>query len=228
MQLERGAERAAIFPTTDGEPLSLRQLRRRSEWAVVPPVVAPPEGVLIATQPNALTAALAAAGTPVLRARPQLAQLLRRLGIEPVDANAGLVTAVEIQPDGAAKALVEQVERLIAPLDLRVRRVVLGELAYPGSPMADALCLRQRKAFGVSPKGERATLLGGARELVLNVSHPLVARARQLAASDLPLAAHLVAQGINAVDDGPAEDADALARRALALDATRLVGGGGD
>ncbi len=58
--------------------------------------------------------------------------------------------------------------------------------------------MRQAEAFGLTrvDRDDRPTLLGGAREIVLNTAHGLTRRCLKLSATDAALAALLLAAGI--------------------------------
>jgi hypothetical protein len=92
-----------------------------------------------------------------------------------------------------------------------------GDLAYPGSPMAEALYLRQEQAFDLTRPGidDEPTWLGGARDIVVNTSHPLVASSLHLAEREPELGAQLLAQGIALHDGVDHHKTVELARTAL-------------
>ncbi|MBN2495482.1 MAG: ATP-binding protein [Deltaproteobacteria bacterium] len=202
------AEREPVFPTTDGEPLSLRRLRRQT--------------VLAARRSNPVTRLLAERGQDVLLRLPGLSDLLRQCaGIEIRSADATYCTAVpsagSLKPE-EAQALCQRVAGLASRAGLRVDGVHLGRLDYPSSKVAKRLFIRQREAFGLTETGvdDRPTIFGGARQLVLNAQHGLARRCLELARDDLELAALLVAQAVVLTESDAGSAAADLPARSFA------------
>jgi hypothetical protein len=184
MRLHQTAPTARFLPTIDGgEPTSFARLAGAGQ-------------ILAAPQPNAVTRLLADRGAPVLRAGPNIVEHLKQCGKKVLYADVLYYTAVPVEGVDA-RSVPELVQRLLEQAKARVSRVVVGDLGYPGSLRAGALHVRQDEAFGLTRTGEdRPGLLGGAREVVLNSSHPLTRACLALAPSDPPLAALLLAQGV--------------------------------
>ena len=100
---------------------------------------------------------------------------------------------------------------------VKLSTVEAGDLDYPGSPIASWLYLRQEQAFDLTRPGvdDQPTWLAGARDIVVNVSHPLVESALDLAAKEPFLGAQLIAQAI-CIREGVNE------RRAVELASTAM------
>lgn len=187
MRLHETAPRAQIYPICGGgAPLSHKALSGL-------------DPVLCAPQDNPVTQMLAADKIPALLDQQGLVAHLQDLGLSVSPADERYYTAVlpadETTDHGP---LLARVLKLLDAAKARVKRVVLGDLSYPGSPRSSALFVRQAEAFGLTrvDRDDRPTLLGGAREIVLNTAHGLTRRCLTLSATDAALAALLLAAGI--------------------------------
>jgi hypothetical protein len=181
MRLHQTAPHARVFPKIDGGATSFSKLEKQ---------------VVVAAQSNAVTNLLADRGVEVLRAEFGVVEHLKQCGQKVLHADVLYFTAVPLEGVDT-RGVPELVRRLLEQAKARVNRVALGDLSYPGSLRAGALHVRQDEAFGLTRTGEdRPGLLGGAREVVLNSSHPLTHHCLALAASDPPLAALLLAQEV--------------------------------
>lgn len=216
MRLHETAERAPILPTLTGEPISIRTLRS-TRWPTGMP--------LCASVASPVTAILAVRGLPVLLDDPVVRAHLEALAIVArtptqtdrapdsggdgggdssdkskylADANRALVTAARVQVEAPGTACLSRVADLLERARIKLARVDAGDLAYPGSPVGKELYLRQEKAFELTRPGidDQPSWIGGARDIVVNVSHPLIASALRLAASDPALGAQIIAQAI--------------------------------
>ncbi len=189
MKLHKTHPRARIFPTVEGGTVSFRRLRKRSP-------------VLSAAESNPVTRLLPAHNRPVVLDRHGLVDHLRVCGLKVVDANSVYYSAVEVPVDETAQALLDETDRLLDRAWARVNHLRLGDLFYPGSSVAGQLFVRQEEPFLLSRHGkdDRARLLGGARIVVLNSSHPLVRSCLKLCKTDLSLAALLLAQAVAAME----------------------------
>jgi hypothetical protein len=199
-----------LFPTQEGAPVSLGQLRA---------LKLPVGGVLASSLPNPVTQLLAGAGTPTLLGSPAICRYLSEVAKLTV-LNADLCFATSLPTDQGEHAVwLAQVAALLDRCGLKVRGVHLGVLDYPGSRRARDLHLRQVEPFALTRIGhdDRPTAFGGARELVLAHDHPLVQRCLALSSDEPSLAAHLLAQGISILEGGAPRGA-AIAARAVALD----------
>ncbi|MCA9667952.1 MAG: ATP-binding protein [Myxococcales bacterium] len=218
LALDEHGEKAKVFPVLRGEPLSLAQLRK----------VRTPVGVLLyAAKITPLVERLLGAGITVLAYVPGFAEFLGKLELRAVPAASVLHTAVEVAASARDEALLALATRLLDEAGCRLRRLCLGDLSYPDSVNAGALYLRQQQAFGISQADEKPSLLGGARDIVLNVKHPLVAHGRKLAERDVTLAAALLAQGVAALDGLDAEACDRIAADGLSRARRMAEGRGG-
>lgn len=194
MALGLHAEDAAIIPTADGGPLSVRALRKQRTMDGAVPVT---------TRATPLTAALAARGMRCVLELEGVVPHLAGAGFTVVGAHTRMYTATPVDAPEAALALLPRVLELLDQAKARVNEVVFGDLDHPSSARHGALCVRQKDAFGVTEIGEddTATLLGGARTLVLNWKHELVERCARLATKRPALAAHILAQAVCVHED---------------------------
>lgn len=216
MRLHEVAERAAIVPTVTGAPVSLQALRESDT---------PTGTVLYATERNPVTELLRARGIPVVLGRREVREHLQTLGMitkgaDGADAHAVddvLVTALPVDVTAEQQACLERVGELLERAKVKVDRVLLGDLAYPGSKHSRSLYLRQERAFALTRPGvdDQVTWLGGARDLVLNRNRSLVERAMALAARDPALAAQLLAQAVCTWECADINRSVGLARTAL-------------
>jgi hypothetical protein len=170
---------------------------------------------------------LAARGVAVLPADPSL-YTAAQVDMDAFGApSAGRAPERGRPGSGHGEVVADWLRRIDAYLDdakRKVRQVALGDLDYPRSPVAGALCVRQRDAFGVTQLGrdDEATWLGGARALVLNASHPLIRDAARLAVTEPELAAQLVAQAVCVAERGEPRRSAALAKMALSQRRARV------
>ena len=188
MRLHQTCDQAPLFPTVDGGAVSFRRLRKLSP-------------LLCAAGTGPVTRLLAAHKTTVVHARDGVLQHLKLCGLAPRDANQVYFTAISVEQDDTARALLAETDQLLDHVWARVSHLRLGDLDYAGSSVKGRLFVRQGKPFALSRHGkDRPRLLGGARVGVLNVHHPLVRSCLQLAATDLQLAALLLAQAMGATE----------------------------
>lgn len=190
MQLARHAEDAAIFPTTDSGPISLRDVRMQQRRIG--------GYVLAAPHRTPLTTALAAQGTHCVALSPGIEQHLAVVGNTVGDVHTRYYTAVAVDAGPEAVALLPGVQNLLKRAGVRVADIVFGDFDYKRSAIAGELFVRQVEAFGITEigKDDHPTLFGGARTVVLSWHHKLVERCVELAGTKPALAAHLLAQAI--------------------------------
>ncbi len=90
----------------------------------------------------------------------------------------------------------EAMRTVLTGLDLELGDIVLGHLAYPGSPVADRVAITQASFGELTPVAEIGELSSGwfrgRRVVVLNADHPTVVHLLELAGSEAELAAYLV------------------------------------
>ena len=213
MRLHQTCADEPLFPSVEGAPLSFRQLRRMGQR-------------LCAPGSNPVTRMLGADGVPVLLDRHGVVPHLQSCGLSVEQVNAVFHTAVPVETPPKGQELLAALRALLRRGRARVRRVVLAELDYPDSSVAGRLLIRQQRACALTRKGHHewpGLLFGGARELVLGISHPLVQACLRLAEQDSTLAAHLLAQGVATAEQlAPARK---LRLAAAALSAARSAGG---
>jgi len=155
--------------------------------------------VVWAKRPDALTELLHDQGVEVVRATGrQVAQLSQLYDLDFGEAHQLAATALPAELDADGLLLLTTVGGLLDQAGLKVERVVPGRLDFPGGPEGSDLFLRQVEPYGLTRLGkdDKPGLFGGARCLVLDPQHPLVARCVRLARADLPLAAALLAQAV--------------------------------
>jgi hypothetical protein len=193
MQLHRVAREARIIPTADGPPVSLRQLERQK---------APIDEIPVAFVATPVTALLARQKVHVVLAGGGVVKHLQACDLACAQIHTSFYTATPVELSEAAEALLPRLQELLDRAKARVERVVFGELDHPHSTAAGKLCVRQEEAFGLTRVGDddQPTLFGGARQLVLGVSHRLVKRCIAMAERRPSLAAHLLAQAVCAVE----------------------------
>jgi hypothetical protein len=202
-----------VVPVMRGQPVSPRALRR---------LAAPHGCLLVASRPSPVVERLLEAGETVLRDPGGLSAWLARLVERPLHpAEQVLATAVPVPAAPRVEALLAQVGGLLAARGVRLERVWLGDLAYPGSAVARRIALRQQTAFGLTrcDAPGRPGLFGGPRQLVLHRGHPLVAASLRLAGEQPGLAALMLAEAVFLEEGGEAARVAELARDALALEA---------
>ena len=219
MQLHERAAQATILPALHGGPVSVRQVRETRS----------PTGTLLwASEKNRVTELLHRQGVPVLLDLPEVLAHLHVIGVLEDDddhmfvpssgyVSSNLVSAEPVELDDVYRTCLSQVQEWLDVARVKVERVVAGNLAYPGSPIGEKLFLRQVEAFGLTRPGhdDRPTWLGGARDIVVNVSHPLVRNCLRLAPSKPTLAAQILTQAIATEDECAVERTVDLARRAM-------------
>jgi hypothetical protein len=129
---------------------------------------------------------------------PGVTQHLAAIGLHLGDVHARYYTAVPVDADQEALALLPLVQRLLAQAGVRVSDMLFGDFDHPQSAVAGELFVRQVEPFGVTEIGidDHATFLGGARTIVLSWRHGLVERCVTLAGTKPALAAHALAQAI--------------------------------
>ncbi len=217
MRLHQTAARAAIFPTTDGPPISLHDLRRQDS----------PTGDVVPVAPEStpLTRLFADRGTQVVLDTGGIAEHLRACDLRCSGFHSMFYTAERVEAPEAAVAMLDLVRELLDKGKARVRRCVFGDLDYAGSAVAHQLFARQEEAFGLTTPGDddAPTLFGGARDVVFAWKHPLVARCVQLAEAQPALAAHLLAQGVLMTEDSEVDRRVDVARAALRAQISRAT-----
>jgi hypothetical protein len=189
MALHQSAHSARIVPTVNSGPVSLQRLRDRKT---------PVGAIFCAPAPNRTTELLGQRDIPVVLDRGLLVPHLRQCGFDVAVVDSIYHTALPVEAPAETQALLDDVEKLLDRAKGKARKVALGDLDYPRSPVAGRLFARQEEAFGLTWIGEedQPGLFGGARHVVLSCKHPLVQACVALAASTRPLAAQLLAQAI--------------------------------
>lgn len=207
--LAERAPDAAIIPTVTGAPVTVSALRVMKT---------PTDTLLSAPRANPVTALLAQRGVIVVREHLAVFEHLRGLGFSIRSVNGALYTAVAVEPAPHEARVLSWTGELLDKAKARVDRVVLGDLDYPGSDVANKLYVRQEEAFGLTRPGhdDQPGWLGGARDVVLNRKHALVAGALALADTEPALAAQILAQAVCVNESADAERSVDLARLALA------------
>ncbi len=193
MQLDQSAHSARLLPTVTGEPVSLQGLRAHKTSV---------GAVFCAPDPNPTSELLGRRKIPVVVDRGLSPAYLRKCGFDVVAADEVYFTAVPVDEAPEARALLDDVERLLDRAKGKVRKVVLGDLDYERSPVAGRLFARQEDAFGLTELGkeDEPGLFGGARQVVLASRHPLVVACLHLLDHARSLAAQMLAQAIAATE----------------------------
>ncbi|MEZ4382279.1 MAG: ATP-binding protein [Nannocystaceae bacterium] len=203
-----------VIPTLGGPALSLRDCAAQGAELRCDRVRSP------------VTETLAQRGRPVLDCAaddPIHALVVAATGRAPQPANAALVFACAA-PEAAADPrwhhLANAARWLLAADGHKLRGVAIGTLAYPGSPVADRVAVSQRELGELTPTDEASKLsgglLGGARFLVLNASHPFLCDLIRsgAAAAEPELAAYLLLKQVYLRDALSPERDGRLAARA--------------
>ena len=160
-----------------------------------------------ATQASPLTEALHARGDRVIAADGEaspggfqgapanVVTVAELLGKRPVPlANAVLCTSVVVAEPALWPALRRELNELVGEL-WPLPGACAGGLVYPNSPVATRVALAQ-EAVGAVSSLEGRLLLASGRRLVVNVQHPAVLAALQLAGREPELAGYLLAKTI--------------------------------
>jgi len=222
MRLHETAARAAIFPTTDGPPISLHDLRRQDS----------PTGdvVPVASESTPLTRLFADRGAQVVLDTGGMAQHLRACDLRCAGFHSMYYTAGRVDAPEPAVAMLDLVRELLGKGKARVRRCVFGDLDYPYSAVAHRVFARQEEAFGLTKPGDddTPTLFGGARDIVFAWKHPLVERCARLAETQPALGAQLLAQAVLMSEDADVERRVDVARAALRAQISRATPTGGE
>ena len=198
-----------MLPSLESGPISLDQVRAQPKRY---------EG-LVAPESTALTRLLAERGCPVIKETGAVRDFLRSCGIVASAVDAAYYTAAQAPANTTDGALLGAVRSLLDEIGARAEHVHIGDLDYRGSAVAGRLHVRQRDAFGLSEveeSSERPGLLGGPRQVVLAVRHPLVIACRELAASEPQLAATLLAYAVAAAEEVEPDRRQQIVARALA------------
>lgn len=217
MALHESAAHAKILPTIHGDLVSVDDVRRANSPTGTP---------LRASERSPVTACLRELNVPVVLDRPAIRAHLNAIvdGIERDEdgevsrvATQVLITAQPIELSEQRAACVREAARLLRTAKVKFERLMVGDLAYPGSIVATRLYIRQEQAFELTVPGrdDQVTWLGGARDIVLNQAHSLVSNALVLAEKNTALAAQIVAQAICIAERCDAHRAVNLARTCL-------------
>ena len=207
MALHENAKSERFIPVWEGQPVSIERVRQRTFNG----------RAMCAGASSRVTELLAKQRVPVVRRHAALLELLKRAGLEVRELNKHVYSAVPVPDAGAAAPqLLGQVRELLDEAGCRVERVALGDLNYAEGLASGWLFVRQEEAHGLSLLAQaQPKLLGGARDVVLNVGHPLTRACLELARTDGALAALLLAQGVIALEGGQAARAVRLAVRTI-------------
>lgn len=187
----------AIFDTIDGAPVTIETLlRNKSAWR--------PRPVYWAEGQSRLTAHVVGQGGLVLRQPPQ-AWAFAKYWVPIVKALTGDTGVKDVSDVGVLHDLVSEdtlarmaplcraVASLLEDEGTRCRGVTAGHLDTPGSLVADEPAISLADLDAPSPREESKLLTAGffvsSRHLVLNVDHPLVAAAAELAVTEPEFAA---------------------------------------
>ncbi len=221
MSLGKNASRAAIIPTVEGEPVSMRELSKMK---------IPVGSVLSAPSSNALTRLLAERGVAVVRDLEGVVEHLRACDIAVMAADGMLHTAVPVEASAAAAALLVDVDKLLDRARARVKHLYLGDLDYPRSLVKGELYVRQEEPFGLTQPGrdDQPEFFGGARQLVVNSEHKLVKQCLIIAVHSPSLAAQLLAQSIAVAEDCARDRIVAMATSCMDAAVTRREAAGGE
>ncbi len=209
MKLHEREQDAAIIPTVDAGPVSLRSLRKQ-DWEK--------DTVLFSDVSTPLSLLLLKRGLTVIEDREATVEFVRAAGLSCGDADGHYFTTTAVELIEHDAALLERVDDLLDAVGARAGEVHLGDLDYPGSPLVGRLHVRQRTAFGLSELAERDEkpgFFGGPRQVVLAARHPLVSACRAIAGQRPELAAMMLAVGIALAEGIEPPDRLAMALRSL-------------
>ncbi len=208
MQLAASAPRAPILPTVDGEPVSLRALRRSKS-----PLH---DEIVYGSRSTPLTRLLATRGVPVLLDGAGAVEFARACGLRVVSANRSLYTAEPVESDELMAKLLGRTDQLLDRARMRVGTIHLGNFDYAQGLMCGQLFIRQREPYELTEVGDdEPGFLGGARQIVLAHEHRLVLACRTLAERDLDAAALLLAEAICTDERADRKRASRMARMSL-------------
>lgn len=171
-ELSRECREVPIIPTLGGAPLSLSACAAQGQALRCDRVRSP------------VTDTLASRGRPVLECAEgdPLHRLVEvAVGLRAKAANAALCFPCAA-PDAVADArwhqLANAVRALLIADGVKLRGIAIGELDYPGSPVADRIAISQRELGELTPIDEVGTLGGGlfsgGRYVVLNAGHSVL------------------------------------------------------
>jgi molecular chaperone HtpG len=176
-----------VARTEGGEPLGLRALVQLAKGGTL----------VLAAAPDAITEALIARGDRPLSCPPQsaLPELLRALGIEPVDAGAAFFLPLSPEEPPAGKRFAAALLELLRKGGASPRAIRFGRLDHAGSSAAGRIAIVQRNFGELTAMSEACRapfdMHGERFDVTVNALHPTVARLIELAEHEPELAAHL-------------------------------------
>ncbi len=206
---------APLIPTLGGAPISLAACAERRDTLRCDRVRSP------------VTDTLAAQGQPVLECAaedPWYALVEAATGVRAKSANAELCFACAA-PDEAADVrwhgLANAVRALLLADGIKLRGIAIGDLDYPGSPVAERVAISQRELGELTPVSEVGTLgsglFGSGRYVVLNAGHSVLKSLLEggKAALEPELSAYLTVKLLYLRDELSPERDGRLAARAM-------------
>ena len=183
---------APVIPTLGGAPLSLAACAAQGEALRCDRVRSP------------VTDTLASQGLPVLdcaEGEPLYGLIEAAVGIRAKAANAALCfacAAPDAAADGRWHQLANAVRALLLADGIKLRGIAIGDLSYPGSPVADRIAISQGELGELTPIDEVGTLgsglFSGGRYVVLNAGHSVLKNLLEggRAAAEPELSAYLI------------------------------------